>query len=54
MARKRHKHSLRDPVAWKGPSHRPDMGRSYKSMKGDVVDGTATRQEGQEGQEGSS
>jgi len=23
-------HSLRDPAAWKGPSYRPDYGRSYK------------------------
>jgi len=23
-------HSMRDPAAWRGPSHRPDFGRSYK------------------------
>lgn len=23
-------HSFRDPAAWKGPSYRPDLGRTYK------------------------
>lgn len=24
------RHSMRDPAAFKGPSHRPDFGRTYK------------------------